>query len=58
MYEDQYPLLLLNGRQLAAEAARLQLTGGFQTLKSFLDFVDHGYDEQVSARDPEEILWD
>ena len=58
VYEDQYPLLLLNGRQLAAEAARLQLTGGFQTLKSFLDFVDHGYDEQVSARDPEEILWD
>ena len=58
VYEDQYPLLLLNGRQLAAESARLQLTGGFQTLEAFLDFVDQGYEEQVSARDPEEILWD
>jgi hypothetical protein len=58
VYEDQYPLILLNGRQLAAETTRLQLTGGYSTLESFLDFVDDGYEDQVSARDPEEILWE
>ncbi|HEX4854056.1 MAG TPA: hypothetical protein VFV21_07840, partial [Arenimonas sp.] len=58
VYEDQYPLILINGGQLAAEATRMQLTGGYSSLEKFLDFVDQGYEEQVSSRDPEEILWD
>lgn len=58
VFEDQYPLLLLNGRQLAAEALRMQLSGGYPTLSSFLDYVDANYEAQVSARDPEEVLWD
>jgi hypothetical protein len=58
VFEDQYPLLLLNGKQLVNEVTRMQLVGGYSNLASFLEFVDQGYDEQVSGRDPEEILWD
>ncbi|MDX5376220.1 MAG: restriction endonuclease [Halomonas sp.] len=58
VYEDQYPLILINGRQLAEEATRMQLTGGYPSLDKFLDFVDQSYEEQVNSRDPEEILWD
>ena len=58
VYEDQYPLILVSGGQLAAETVRMQLTGGYPTVESFLEFVNSSYDEQVSSRDPEEILWD
>lgn len=58
IYEDQYPVLLLNGAGLAAEATKLQLAAGFPTVDTFLDHVDSTYEEQVSDRRPEEILWD
>jgi hypothetical protein len=58
VYDDQYPLLLLNGRQLASEVTRLQLSSGQHSLHDFLSYVDQSYEEQVSGRDPEEILWE
>lgn len=58
VYEDQYPVVLLNGAALAAETTRLQLASGFQDVDQFLHHVDAGYEDQVSSRKPEEILWE
>jgi hypothetical protein len=58
VYEDQYPVLLMNGAALAAETTKLQLASGFSDVGKFLEHVDSTYEEQVSARKPEEILWD
>jgi hypothetical protein len=58
VYEDQYPVVLLNGAALAAETTKLQLASGFADIDDFLLHVDAGYEEQVSSRKPEEILWD
>lgn len=58
VYEDQYPVVLLNGAALATETTKLQLASGFATLDGFLAHVDQGYEEQVSSRRPEEILWE
>lgn len=58
IYEDQYPVLLLNGAALADEASKLQRAAGFSTFGSFLEHVDSTYEEQVRDRRPEEILWD
>lgn len=58
VYEDQYPVLLLNGAGLAGEVTKLQLASGFSSVDAFLKHVDATYEEQVSARRPEEIVWD
>lgn len=58
VYEDQYPVLLLNGAGLASETTKLQLASGFSNLQAFLEHVDSTYDEQVSPRRPEEIMWE
>ncbi|TAA23281.1 restriction endonuclease [Pseudoxanthomonas winnipegensis] len=58
VYEDQYPVLLLNGTALANEVVRLKLAGGFASIDRFLEHVDADYDAQVSDRRPEEVLWD
>jgi hypothetical protein len=58
VYEDQYPVMLINGQRLADEITRLQLAGGHSKLENFLLMVDSGYEEQISPRHPEEILWD
>jgi hypothetical protein len=58
VYEDQYPVMLINGQRLADEVVKMQLAGGFAKLQDFLMYADSGYEEQVSPRHPEEILWD
>lgn len=58
VYEDQYPVMMINGASLAGEVTKLQLSGGFGSTQSFLEHVDSTYEEQVSGRKPEEILWD
>src|SRR5690606_28585141 len=58
VFEDQYPVMLINGADLAGETTKLQLASGIPTLEGFLEHVDATYEEQVSARKPEEILWD
>jgi len=58
IYEDQYPVLLLNGASLADEVTKLQRASGFATFDSFLEHVDSTYEDQVRDRRPEEILWD
>jgi len=58
VHDDQYPVLLLNGASLAGEVAKMRLAGGFATDQQFLEHVDTGYEDQVSSRRPEEVLWD
>lgn len=58
VYEDQYPVLLLNGTALANEVVKLKLAGGFADVEKFLEHVDADYEAQVSNRRPEEVLWD
>jgi len=57
IYEDQYPVMLLNGSVLADEVSKLQRVSGM-SLHDFLLHVDSTYEEEVSSRKPEEILWD
>ncbi len=58
VYEDQYPVLMLNGAALAGETTKMQLASGFANVDQFLEHVDATYEEQVSSRKPEEILWE
>lgn len=58
VYEDQYPVLMINGAKLAEETQKMQLQSGFPTVDSFLRHVDSTYEEQVSPKKPEEILWE
>lgn len=58
VYEDQYPVMLINGAGLVDEVTKLQLASGFPSIDHFLVHVDSSYEEQISARRPEEILWD
>ncbi|MCC4610963.1 restriction endonuclease [Xanthomonas campestris pv. esculenti] len=58
VYDDQYPVLLLNGVGLANEVTKLRLAGGFTSTEKFLEHVDADYEAQVSSRRPEEVLWD
>jgi len=57
IYEDQYPVMLLNGSVLADEVSKLQRVSGM-SLHDFLLHVDSTYEKEVSSRRPEEILWD
>jgi len=56
--EDQYPLITVNGKELAAEVLRQQEIDGFDTLKEFLVSLEAEYQEKISNRRPEDILLD
>lgn len=58
VYEDQYPVMLINGAGLVEAVTKLQLASGLPSVEHFLTHVDSSYEEQISARRPEEILWD
>ena len=54
--EDQYPLMTVNGKQLAEEALRQQRQSNHETLRDFLEFADREYDLSIRNGRPEEIL--
>jgi hypothetical protein len=56
--EDQYPLITVNGKELAAEVLRQQEVDGFGTVKEFLVSLEAEYQERISNRRPEDILLD
>jgi hypothetical protein len=58
IFEDQYPLITINGLALAEEALRLQVENGFATLEEFLISLEAEYSGMVTNRRPEEILRD
>ena len=58
LYEDEYPLVLINGRMVAEVVDRMVLRDGHGNLGTFLKTVDEAYENRVSARRPSEILAD
>ena len=56
--EDQYPILLIHGLELAREVLMLTLEGGFPNVQAFLLNLDQRYEPMLRHRRPEEILLD
>jgi hypothetical protein len=58
MLEDQFPLLTVNGYELARETLILQEESGASSLVEFLDALDESYSDMLHNRRPEDILSD
>jgi hypothetical protein len=54
--DDQYPILLLDGRRLAEEARRMAFESHGGDVNALLADVDRDYKTAVSARRPDEVL--
>jgi Restriction endonuclease AspBHI N-terminal/Restriction endonuclease len=54
--DDQYPILLLDGRRLAEEARRMAFESHGGDVSALLADVDRDYKTAVSARRPDEVL--
>ena len=58
MFEDQFPLLTVNGYELARETLILQEESGASSIIEFLDILDKSYASMLHNRRPEDILSD
>ncbi len=58
MLEDQFPLLTVNGYELARETLILQEESGTSSVIEFLDQLDKSYTDILHDRRPEDILSD
>ena len=58
MLEDQFPLITVNGYELARETLILQEESGASTIIEFLDELDKSYKDMLHNRRPEDILFD
>ena len=56
--EDEYPIMLICGQDLANEVLKIMANSGYQKIKDFLEYVDSEYEKSISLRRPEEILKD
>ena len=56
--DDEYPIMLVGGRQVASTVDRLMFELGEHDVSSFLDKLDKQYEERVRFRQPSEILLD
>ncbi len=56
--EDQYPIMLVNGRKIAEEIAEALYQRGISDINKLLDEIDNEYDQLVKTRRPEEILFE
>ncbi len=54
--EDQYPIMLIDGQQLADEVAKVMNDRGQSDTTAFLDEIDKTYGASVARRSPDEIL--
>jgi len=53
----RYPLLLINGKQLAKEVNEIVHDQGYKSVEEYLKEIDVKYDGEVQNKDPEEILY-
>ena len=51
-----YPIMLINGMQIADEVLKLAQENHFSTIEAYLASIDATYEQRVSHRRPEEIL--
>ena len=56
--EDEYPLMLVNGKKVAEVAQRLVQLEGHNDLQDLLDATDAEYLSRIQSRNPSEILHD
>ena len=56
--EDNYPILLINGVQIATEVETLMFDAGISSIQDFLDSIDVTYEDQIMNRRPEELLYE
>lgn len=56
VFEDQYPILLVNGYRLASEVMAMAHEEGYINVESYLEALDSTYPSAVGGRKPEEIL--
>lgn len=56
--EDEYPIMLVNGRMLAATVLKILHDDGFADLKKLLDKIDFDYKDLVQIRRPDELLYE
>jgi hypothetical protein len=54
--DDQYPILLIDGRHLAEEVRRMAFDSHGGDVDALLAGIEHDYRDAVSARRPEEVL--
>jgi hypothetical protein len=58
VFEDQYPLVLVHGRDVAQTAMQLAHESGHKEVDAYLSTLDVRYESLISHRRPEEILFD
>jgi hypothetical protein len=56
IFEDQYPLITVDGLELAIETIKLTELNGYNSVKEFLITLDESYPTSIEKRKPEEIL--
>jgi hypothetical protein len=56
VYEDRYPIVLVNGTRLAQEVNAVVVEQGYGGVVALLDAVDATYESRLAYRDPEEVL--
>ena len=56
--QDSYPLLLINGLDLALEVNLMTQEAGVRSVTELLEKIDGTYKERIAHRQPEEILTD
>lgn len=56
MVEDGYPLIKINGLELAKHAIRLRDSSGYKDIIDYLKSIDTEYPQKIELRRPEEII--
>ncbi len=56
--EDEYPIMLINGRKLAETVLKIIHDDGFLNLTVFLDILDERYKKMIQIRRPDELLFE
>ena len=55
--DDQYPLILISGKELASEALKIAAADHAGNLQDLLQSTADEYEGAITARRPEEVLW-
>jgi len=56
--EDEYPIMLVNGKRLAETVLKILHDEGYPKLDAYLNYLDLRFDSQVKVRRPEELLFE
>ena len=56
IYEDRYPIVLVNSARVAKEVNALTIERGFASIGELLRDIDDTYEARLAFREPEDIL--